>query len=155
MNYRWLFLWVALYACQSKEKLSAEDAAAVRANVEQALHQYHEAIAKDGLLAEFKYLDSSSDFFWAPPGFNTALTYDSVAAILRRNAGGLASVRNRFDTLQVIALSKSTAVYNARLQSMITDTAGQTNQHQFMETGVLIKRSGGWKLLCGQTKLIE
>jgi hypothetical protein len=41
------------------------------------------------------------------------------------------------------------------LHSVVTDTSGKTSHHVLVETGTLIKRKGGWKLLNGQTNLVK
>jgi hypothetical protein len=127
----------------------------VMVDVQQTLEQYYADIKKEGLLAEFKYLDSSENFFWVPPGYNRALSYDSIAAIIKWIAPSLKSVENSFDTLRIIPLSEELATYTGRLRSVSTDTSGKVTTTQLVETGILIKRPAGWKLLSGQTSVVE
>jgi hypothetical protein len=89
-----------------------------------------------------------------PPGYTSAITYDSVANILRRNAPSLKSVDNIFETLKITPLGKEIANYNARIRSTVVDTAGKTIVLSLIETGVIIKRQDGWKLLSGQTSIV-
>ena len=78
----------------------------------QMLKEYHAAIEKDGLTAEFQYLDHSADFFWVPPGYTSALTYDSVRTILTQNAKGFSAITFEWDTLQIFPLSEEIANYS-------------------------------------------
>lgn len=104
--------------------------------------------------AEFRYLDSSLDFYWVPPGASVAYGYDSIRMMIERNADKFQSVDNSWDSLHVIILDKEHVTYNGRLNSNMTDTSGQTFEIKLVESGVLIKRQNGWKLLGGQTAVI-
>ena len=108
---------------------------------------------KKGLLTEFNYLDSSKEFYWLPPGYSAAIDYNAVAAAIRANAADH-SVKIEWDTLSVDALSNKLARYTGRLRSKWTDTTGKTMNISFVETGLLIKRDNGWKLLSGQTAVL-
>lgn len=123
--------------------------------VEQALNNYVAAVKKDGLTAEFEYLDSSGDFFWVPPGYNSAISYDSIAVILNANAPFFQTVENSFDSLRIVPLTEGLATYTAQLRSVMTDTVGNISSLRLIETGIVIKRVEGWKLLSGQTSLLK
>lgn len=123
--------------------------------VKQMLDEYCKAIKEGGLTAEFQYLDSSADFYWVPPGYTSPLGYDTVAAMLKHNAPAYASVDSRYEGVHVVSLTKDIASYTARVSSAVTDTAGNTSVMQLLENGVAIKRTGGWKLLCGQTSVLQ
>lgn len=127
----------------------------VPAGVRAMLTAYCDAIREKGLLAEFAFLDSSAGFYWVPPGYTSPIGFDSVAAAIRRNAATLRSVDNRFDTLVVTALSNSLATYSGRLTSTFTDVAGNSSTVRLVETGVVTRRTTGWKLLCGHTSIIQ
>ncbi len=114
------------------------------------LNDYHAAIKKDGLIAEFNYLDDSLDFFWVPPGYQSALSYDSVRTILEANAKAFKSTDLSWYTLEVFPQSNSLATYTGIVKGTMTDTANQTTNVSIIESGTLIKRENGWKLLCGQ-----
>ena len=75
-----------LVSCDPQAEMTTFDKEEVRQAVKQTLENYFKDIAKDGLTAEFKYLDNSPDFFWVPPGYSSPLSYDSVRAILTQNA---------------------------------------------------------------------
>jgi hypothetical protein len=149
-----LFALAVLASC-SEHSLTNNDKEAVITDVHRTIADYHQSIKREGLLAEFKYLDTSADFFWVPPGYIAALSYDSVAAILRAQAPMLRSVIITMDTLRIIPLSKDLAIYTARIQSNTTDTIGTRVQALLIETGTFIKRKDGWKLFSGQTSLIK
>jgi hypothetical protein len=150
-----LFVVVDFSCTPLPTDLSDNDKAAVVTEVRKTLHDYLAAVAASGLTAEFDYLDHSKDFFWLPPGFSTSISYDSVAAILMRNAPLFSAVHNSFDSLRIIPLSSKMAVYTANIRSEMIDTTGQVFSSQLVETGVVIKRVSGWKLLNGQTSLIH
>jgi ketosteroid isomerase-like protein len=121
---------------------------------EKALNDYYAAVSRDGLMAEFAYLDSSEAFFWVPPGYTAAIGFDSVASAIRRNANQWRHIEIGFDTVAVHLTGPQTATYSGRLHAEMTDTAGNVTDIHLVETGTLIRRADGWKLLCGQTSLI-
>jgi len=123
--------------------------------VREMLDNYHNDIARDGLTAEFKYLDNSSDFFWVPPGYNTALSYDSVRTILEENSKMFHSVMFQWESLQVFPLTNEIPNYTGILKSHMIDTARVESSVTMIESGTLIKREDGWKLLSGQSRLLE
>ena len=128
------------------------DAEIVRSQAVDMLKAYHSEIYEGGLLTEFKYLDSSDAFFWIPPGYDEAIDYDSVRKAVEKNAKGIRSMRLEWETLQVIPLSNEVATFHGEVAVMVTDTAGNVNQNRFLESGTLIRRKSGWKLLSGQTR---
>ena len=147
---------VILAGCKAEQsRLSTDEALKVESEVRQLFDHYFEAIRKDGMTAEFEYLDRSSDFFWVPPGYHDPISYDSVAAVLTLNAPRFVSVENTFDTLRIIPLTTALATYTAKLRSVMKDTSGNISSLQLIETGVVIKRSDGWKLLSGQTSVLN
>jgi hypothetical protein len=141
-------------SCQQQTELSTSQKKEIEQSVRSTLTQYNMAIHEKGLNAEFAYLDSSLDFFWVPPGYATALTYDSVSAIIHRNANSFRSVDNKFSSLNIYPLSEQLCSYTGTITSLVTDAAGSTNKFDLVETGLMIKRPGGWKLLNGQTAVI-
>lgn len=145
-----------IVACNPKnDELSDTEKQIITENVRQALHDYYSDIEKEGLTAEFKYLDSSENFFWVPPGYAQPLSYDSIAHIIKKVAPGFQSVKNTWDTLHIQPLSNTTAVYTGKLFSVMTNTAGNISEVSLIETGFLIKRIDRWKLMCGQTAIIN
>jgi len=123
--------------------------------IRQTLDDYVKDVKSGGLTAEFKYLDSSVDFFWVPPGYQSAISYDSVASVLKQNAPKFKLVDNSYDSLRIIPLTRNLASYTARVSSTMTDTAGVVSKTSLVETGILIRRKDGWKLLNGQTAVIK
>ena len=118
-------------------------------------NNYHGDIKKEGLTAEFKYLDQSSDFFWVPPGYNSALDYDSVYIILVNNAKMFSEVIFEWNTLQIFPLTEEIANYSGIVEGSMTDTSGIVNAVLIIESGTVVKRSDGWKLLSGQSAVLE
>ncbi len=132
-----------------KDKTEVVDA------VRLTLNNYYSDVKKNGLTAEFRYLDSSKEFFWVPPGYTGAISYDSVVAVLKQNAANYRSINNTIDTLKINPLNRETAIYTGRIHSAMTDTSGKTAAFFLLETGVMIKRTDGWKLLSGHTSILN
>jgi hypothetical protein len=150
-----LAIFSVLLSCQSGNSLSETDKQAITEEIRQTLHQYYADIEKSGLTAELRYLDSSDNFFWVPPGFESPISYDSVVSHVRYSAPLFPSIVNKWDTLRIIPHTKELASYTGKLRSTFTDTTGITETHLLIETGVVIKRKDGWKLLNGQTATLQ
>lgn len=158
MKFYWYAFVLLLLACNPKPlpvAFTDADKKQMVDSVTITLHQYFTDIEKEGFTAEFNYLDSTDEFFWVPPGFKMALSYDSVKASIQQNSTVFTSVKNTWTSLKVYAISPTIASYNGIIDCHLTDTAGHTIQAKLIETGTLIKRNSGWKLLCGQTSMIE
>lgn len=154
MKYKFMGMLLVLFvtSCERSKPFSDEDKTRIVHEVTQMLHDYQKAVAASGLTAEFDYLDSSSDFFWTPPGYSGPINYDSVAKILTQNAPLFKSIESTYKTLRVVPLSKRIATYSALINTTMTDTSGKAMQFTLVETGVVIKREKGWKLVSGQTR---
>ena len=151
-----LFTLFAAVACKNNEQQFTEQEKALIADtIRQTLNNYYADIRKEGLLAEFRYLDSSSEFFWVPPGFENALNYDSIHSILIKNASSLSSIVNSWENLAIHPLSRELVNYTGKIRSTVTDTAGNVFNSTLLETGIMIRRKNGWKLLSGQTAVIK
>jgi len=118
------------------------------------LDAYHRAMERDGLMSELEYLDPSDEFFWVPPGFSSALSYDSVISILETNAPTIQSMSLQWEYLHIYPLSPEIADFTGKLHNTVVDTAGLTSKIVMLETGTLIKRTKGWQLLNGQSRII-
>lgn len=147
-------LIISIVACTRPGAFTETERAELIQEAKQMLDNYYSDIRKEGLKAEFSYLDNSKEFFWVPPGYSAPISYDSVATILNQNASLYSSIHNSFDTLTVIPLSKELVSYSGRLKSIMTDTSGTVSTYSMVETGILIKRKDGWKLLSGQTSML-
>jgi len=119
------------------------------------LEDYFAAISEAGLRAEFDYLDQSSDFFWVPPGFNSAISYDSVETILEMNADSFKKVQFYWATLRILPISKDIANYTGIVGGAITDSKDSINAVHMIETGTVIRRENGWKILSGQSRNLD
>lgn len=129
----------------------ALDAGTVVEDVRAMFEAYFAAIEAGGLTAEFDYLDDSDAFFWVPPGYTSALSYDSVRAILEANAPGYRSIRYGFERVRVIPLTDEIATYTGIVRGTLVDTTGAESGVALIESGTVVKRADGWKLLSGQT----
>jgi hypothetical protein len=156
MIVRLVFISIILMAisCNQSSPLTTEEGKQVTDSVSVMLHNYYNDIKTNGLTAEFKYLDNSPDFFWVPPGYSAAISFDSVATVLKQSAPSLKSIDNSFESLRIIPLDRNIATYTARIRSMVMDTAGKVSTFSLVESGVVIKRKDGWKLLSGQTSIV-
>jgi len=143
-----------LSACQEADTFTEDEKEIIRSSVKQTLDDYYHAIRTGGMMAEFGYLDNSSEFFWVPPGYSSWISYDSVAAVLKKNAPAFSSIDNVWVTLRVDPLTREYATYSGTLHTTMTDTAGNVTKASAIETGVVVKRKDGWKLLRGQTSLL-
>ena len=151
--FRFAAALVFLVSCRESAQWTDAEKASVSRDVTAMLKSYSDAIRSNGLLAEFAYLDSSEDFFWVPPGVNSALPYDTIASMIRSNASMLQSVDITWEELRVVPLTANLATYSGRLNSLMIATSGKVSKTRLVETGLVIKRNDGWKLLSGQTTL--
>ncbi|MFM2284695.1 MAG: hypothetical protein RLZZ543_192 [Bacteroidota bacterium] len=148
---------IALFsACQHSEKSATKTPTLIdlQAEARATLYRYFDAIKEKGLLAEFVYLDSSDDFYWCPPGSTMALDYDSIASVLNSSANRYRTIDNSWEHLRITMIGEHHASYNGILKSHVVDTSGFSSQLRLIETGILIHRTDGWKLLSGQTAVI-
>lgn len=136
-------------------ELSVKEKELIVVSVKTTLEQYFVDIKQNGLTTEFKYLDNSKEFFWVPPGYKTSINYDSVKTAIERNAANFKSVDNKWEILTVNPLTPELASYTGTIKSVSIDTANTESTYRLIETGTMIKRKGEWKLLCGQTNIIE
>lgn len=150
-----IYLSLILVWASCEKKTMPLDKEKVTQEVEQMLADYHDDIAESGLTAEFKYLDQSDDFFWVPPGYNSALNYDSVKTILEKNALAFQSISFQWDTLRIFPLSYEIANYTGIVVGQMVDTSGVASKVSIIESGTLIKRKSGWKLLSGQSAVLD
>ena len=144
-----------LNSCVQTEKLTEVEKEHVVSEIAMMFDNYHNDIRKEGLTAEFKYLDQSTDFFWVPPGYKSALSYDSVHSILVNNAKLFNEVLFEWDTLQIFPLTKEIANYSGIVEGSMTDTSGTVTRLLIIESGTVVKRPDGWKLLSGQSAVLE
>ena len=150
-----IVILMTLTSCSQADKLNESEKELIINAVIEMFGNYHNDIRKDGLTAEFKYLDQSSDFFWVPPGYKSALSYDSVRQILEINAKSFQAIEFNWDTLQVFPLSDKIANYSGIVKGSMIDTSGIKSSVIIRESGTVIKRSDGWKLLSGQSAILN
>lgn len=147
-----LLIITLVFACQGKHEISNDlNEELIINEIQQMFDNYHKDIRLQGLTGEFKYLDNSEDFFWVPPGYNSALSYDSVKNILEKNAKVFSRIEFQWDTLRIIPISNEVASYSGIVEGTMIDTSGIKSMMRIIESGTVIKRTTGWKLLCGQS----
>lgn len=145
---------VFLGSCTQTKELKASEKEQIVAEIREMFENYHNDIKEDGLTAEFDYLDHSSDFFWVPPGYNSALSYDSVRGILEINAKSFSEVVFEWNTLQIFPLTNEIANYSGIVAGAMMDTSGIMRKMLIIESGTVIKRPDGWKILSGQSAVL-
>jgi len=150
-----LCLLSLFYSCNTSQKADDFNRKQVLEEIRLMLTDYHMAVNKAGLTAEFEYLDKSSDFFWVPPGYETALTYDSVRTILIQNNKSIQTIDLSWESLQIFPHSNSIANYTGIVKSKTIDTAEIKAEVYIIESGTIIKRANGWKLLSGQSAVLN
>lgn len=150
--YALLFILVFINFSCKKTAARNLDKNKVKREILEMFENYHNAIKKGGLQAEFEYLDSSSDFFWVPPGYKSALSYDSVKSILTSNAKTIKSIEFSWDTIKLFILNETIANYSGIVNGEMIDTTDHHSTFKIIESGTLIKRKSGWKLLNGQSR---
>lgn len=141
-------------SCHQSNTLSDQQRKSLTDTIRQTLNTYYTDIKREGLTAEFRYLDNSSEFFWVPPDYQSSISYDSVISILKTNAPLFKSIDNSWEVLEINPLTKELAVYTGKLRSITIDTSGKVFNTKLVETGLLIRRKDGWKLLSGQTAML-
>ena len=70
-----VFAFMVILNLSSATYFTDKEKTAVTKEVKQMLGSYYADIKKDGLTAEFNYLDNSVDFFWMPPGYKSSISY--------------------------------------------------------------------------------
>ena len=149
------FLIIILVLGCKKERTKKLDKTQIVSEIEIMFNDYHEAIKQNGLPAEFDYLDNSNDFFWIPPGYKSTVKYDSIKAILIENNKSIQSISFEFETLEIFPLTPEIANYSGIVKGEMLDTSNVTSNFKIIESGTLIKRADGWKLLNGQSRNLD
>lgn len=149
------FLIIILVLGCKKEQTKKLDKTQIVSEIEMMFNDYHEAIKQNGLPAEFDYLDNSNDFFWIPPGYKSTVKYDSIKAILIENNKSIQSISFEFETLEIFPLTPEIANYSGSVKGEMLDTSNVTSNFKIIESGTLIKRADGWKLLNGQSRNLD
>lgn len=151
---------VMIFCCvscktQVESGRSISNSDAIIQEIRSSLINYNSDVSKEGLLAELKYLDSSADFFWVPPGYHSALNYDSVVTVLRESAPKLKSLNRKWTSLKIIPHTNTLASFVGTIDVEMIDINGKENTVSLIESGLMIRRSTGWKLLNGQTSALK
>jgi len=153
---RFFFLIILLTFTSCKDEVSTLkqpiDKERISVEILQMFDTYHAAIKENGLEAEFDFLDNSSDFFWVPPGYKSAQSYNQVKNALIENNKAIKSIQFKFDTIKVYPLGNSIANYSGIVSGKMLDTSNTVSTFKIIESGTLIKRENGWKLLNGQSR---
>jgi hypothetical protein len=145
-----------LFSCNiTQENIPTLDKDQLTSEVIEMLENYHNDMTKEGLLSEFKYLNDSDDFFWVPPGYASSINYDSVRNVIESAVPGLSSVSYSWSSLDVYPLHNDIASFTGIVSGSIVDTAGVQTNVTLIESGTVIRRESGWKLLNGQSRFLQ
>lgn len=139
------------FACDS----SKPNVSKVQKEVQQMLESYHRDMSDSGLMAEFKYLDNSDDFFWNPPGYDSTLNYSEVRAEITKNSKIFKQVNYQWKSLRIYPLTATHANFSGIVKGEMTVNSGAGIKVEMLESGTVIKRNDGWKILSGQTALLK
>ncbi|MEQ8217116.1 MAG: hypothetical protein RIM68_13725 [Arenibacter sp.] len=60
-----------------------------------------------------------------------------------------------WDTLQIFPLTNEIANYFGIVEGVMVDTSGLESAISIIESGTIIKRESGWKLLSGQSEILD
>jgi hypothetical protein len=96
-------------------------------------------------------LDTTDAFFWIPPEFDKALNYNEVKRILLENVPSTEGIQFKWEKLEVFPLKENVATYHGIVLSSMPIDSAKMHQSRILESGTLIKRKDGWKLLSGQS----
>ncbi len=146
-----LLSFILFMSCR-EHKQTEDQKKEITSEIKMMMNNYYNDIKSSGLLAEFKYLDSSKDFSWTPPGFSGTISF--VAHLLRSNAVAFKVIKNSWHSLEIQVLSDKQASYNGIITSTVTDTSEKITHTILFEKGIVIKRKDGWKLLSGKTIIL-
>ncbi len=150
-----LAILLAFFSCSPKKATQEYNASSIEKEVKEMFLAYNDSVRKNGIKGEFFFLDNSEQFYWVPPGHKYALHYDSVARILHTFAPHFKYIDNKWDTLQIMALSAKYASFNGIINSYAITVDNDTTTTKLSETGLVIKRGKHWKFLSGQTVVIN
>jgi len=157
-----LFIFLALLSCSKPAsnltpsgELSDTEKTTISEEVREMFTNYYADIKKNGMTAEFNYLDHSPSFYWLVPGATRPITYAEAEQGVNQQAQLYASIDNKWKSLYVYPLKSDLAFYTGEMESTVTDKSGNSSTYTVVESGIVIKRLDGWKLLNGQTTTIK
>ena len=151
----YVFFFMATFSSFAQEPLSIKEKETISQEVKMMLDNYHTDIVKDGIEDELMYLDSSSDFFWVPPGYNSALDYDTIKDILLTNSKTINDIEFSWETIKIFPLTNKIATYTGIVKCIEVDTSNTAMTFRIIESGTLVKRESGWKFLNGQSRILN
>lgn len=143
-----------IYLLVQPDGYESYDTEKVKADVEDFLHEYHSSMENQGLKGEFAYLDSTEQFFWVPPGFNSWISFDSVKTILNVTDPLISEMKIRWEDLRIDVLSEEVAVYTGRVSIEQKNVNDGLQEYKLLETGIVKKKNGKWKILSGQSRVM-
>jgi hypothetical protein len=146
---------VFIGSCSERTNLSTTEYDKIKREIEAALHKNFETIAAEGWIGELKALDDSRQFSWVPPGKYAPINYDSMKSVLQRATMTIEKTELAWIELYVKPISQTLATYSGRYSSRYTMKSGKVAEFTMAESGTVIRKKNGWKLISGQTFLIR
>jgi len=119
------------------------------------LGSFHHDISKSGFNAEFKYVDSSEEFYWVIPGEQEAFQFDTIKAIIMKNGNEYTDINLYWDHLELFSLTHHYCNYTGVVKGSMKDSSGIVNPVNIIETGTIRRNPSGWELLSGQSRNIN
>ncbi|QQR86043.1 MAG: hypothetical protein IPJ76_15760 [Flavobacteriales bacterium] len=148
----WIMIGASVFMCTcAAHEAHRYEPQRIEAEVRAMFEQYANAQRSQGLRGELPFLDTSNAFFWVPPGYAGPIGFDSVRTIVERTAPTLRAIDPRWRALRIEPMNDSMAAYTGELEAVTVGMNDNTTRTTLLETGFVVKRADGWKLLCGQT----
>ena len=135
---------LVLSNCTQNDRLTEQDSASIKSDVQQMLSAMSDSIRVRGLAGWIPFLDQSPEFTWEFHGLQTS--YDSLVAAEQRESPRYQSIALTWDSIRVQPIASDKATFSATYHEVVVDTTGM----KFTLTGSVeahvIKISGSWKV---------
>ena len=137
--------------CQQKIEFTDAQRVVIRDSVTQLKYRVWDEIRAKHLEAALNLFDDSPDFFWVFAPDTTMVSYDVFVARLKGAFRDYRSIDVVWDRMHVEPLTNEYAEYTGKYHATYTDASGKIFKATGLETGIVVHRSSGWKILNGQT----
>ena len=147
------FLAVAVQSvyCQQQATLTQSQRAAIRDSVTQLKYRVWDEVRAKHFEGTLNCFDDSPEFFWVFTPDTTIILHDVFVAMLKGAFQDYRSIDVVWDRIHVEPLTNQYAVYTGKYHVTYIDTSGKVFKAIGVETGIVVHRPTGWKILNGQT----
>lgn len=143
---------VVFSGCRQQANLTGTfQPSVVKSEVEDMLKAYTKSFNALDIDNTQKYIDDSEDFFWIYTPDKNPVNSDYVKKVIKKEIEKYRAIDIRFYYIRVNPLTENIAVYTGGWEEASENHKGDIEKFFGVETGVVIKRNGGWKFLNGQT----